>query len=667
MAPMTRSQNNEEGGNVPTQPSATPDPPASPEGEQQQGAATPMADTPLSSSPAGATNTDLPSPAGAQENQPPPPPHLTPTDLAQDILPQIAPVTEQTLGPVREQQRLFTDQQARDQLDWYKRRAIDIELEVTRLAKILSRYDYEDSTMQQLAIYQHLTGIRNATLDPRVEGSALEPPLSPNQSQPPTANLTASGSQQPPQRMLQPSQVIRPRDINTELQDNRINTCAIRPPPVRGASLAGGTQATQFMQFMSALRNAGGDYIQSTPFDMGMGDSKVTPNDNKHSAGWPGKWPADNHDRFSIKHHFSQWLHEVCKWARTATANPEQTLSHAINNIMQHQDQEAIKAHMLGTPATVSRVDALYDAVMTVAHGHHDEPLHPPYADMLPLVVSATIRPEESILDFYARFLHLVSLLFNAVDYPDSNLDANQLKACFISAVSSRPLRESPLLHEIPHPRKQYQSYDLWNLAWINQQHSMSPPEQALQRTIWQPPRQPQAVQAFNAVSQPKMTKRPSPDPSTRPEKRQNVAQQQPPPMVHPMRNIYGYQEKPATPTPTRPPGQLSASNAIPLGGSNPSTTPQRKGVQEFLDPNISPYRTLPSELQKAIANWRITVFGDNKKLSIAALQEVPEAIAAAAEVGRLATTNQQHCALCWCCKKWGHLTTSPLCPFKRT
>jgi len=599
-----------------------------------------------------------PNPAGAQQPQQPQTqyPHLTPIRPGGDILPTLRPS-----GSSDPLVKKAMEIRLRDQMEWYQERASKILNYATIVASQALDHDLQEIAQQQVQIHRNVTIVRSL--------SATPPPTQhPSPGQPTSDNnRTVSG----PQQQHHP-QVLRPRDISKELQDNNRTTCTIRPPPVRGASLAGGIQATQYLQFMAAMRKIGGEYILETPFDMGTGTAKVTPHDAKHASGWPGQWPSPNHNRFEIRYHFSTWLHAVCKWARTATADPEQTLAHAINHIMQIQDQEAIKTHMLGTPTTVSRVDALYDAVMTVAHGHQDPPLHPTYSAMLPRVITGQIGDQETVLEYYARFLHNISLLFNAVDYQvDSPLDGTQLKACFISAIAPRPLRDSPMIHELPaHPREQYHLYELWNLAWTNQQYSVGPPETALQQAMWRPQQQQQhapAVRANYLATKP--TKRPSPEPPVnRPEKRPHVEQPGKSTWpTHPNRNIH-YQppQQQQQQQPSRYPGPPNSANLTPLGGGL-STPPQRPGVQEILDPNIPPYRELPKALHDAIQVWRASVFGKNKKLDIATLQEVPEARAAAAEIGRVASSTNNHYAICWCCKRWGHLTTSPLCPFKRT
>ena len=477
--------------------------------------------------------------------------------------------------------------------------------------------------------------------------------------------------------------LLRPRDFGQVMRDHP-DTCIVRPPPQRGAALSGGLSATQYLHFTAAMRAMGGEYITNTPFDLGQGKALVTPNDTKHAAGWPGPWPAKDHNPHSIKHHFFTWLQKVCHWTQVSQADPEQVLQHAIRNIMDLGEQNLIRAHMEGTPATVSRVDALYDAVLTVAHG---DGLHPTYSELLPRVIGIKIMDAETVLQFYARFLHTCSLMINAVDYDYKQpLSPNQLKAAFISGLIDRPFLESALTHDLhAHPRRQYQEWDLWPLAWVNHQHTASvQPEAYLQH--W-PRGVPSQIPAFNAVAMERtLGKRPA-EPTwpseTTPEK---VARQG----VHPNRDITPpadvQQGRGANQQLRAPPHSPGNPNFIPLGQPAPQQhqqphTPRqgrrtgrrdqtpRREVPEYRDYGVTPHSELTGRLKpvaEAVKTWRTHCFAkENKGLTTALLKEVPAAVTAAENIKTVAERLGVTAAFCWQCRRWGHDMNSTNCPFR--
>ena len=219
------------------------------------------------------------------------------------------------------------------------------------------------------------------------------------------------------------------------------------------------------------------------------------------------KWPSEDHAKYSPKHHLSAWMWDALNQCALHQYNPAASTNYLLSHISTAQTQQQIRKLLASMEAhdtlkKANAFDKLYHAVLVTL------------PETTPDTMEAQgklgqLRPtaDETIIEYYVRFASVASLVINAVDYGQYNMDLSQthLQVIFANTLIEAGrdinlgklanwMNEKPL--ERKHPRQEAAGYEnLWSLVMANERLT----DEISKAPQTQPPL-PTAVRAMQAV-----------------------------------------------------------------------------------------------------------------------------------------------------------------------
>jgi hypothetical protein len=192
------------------------------------------------------------------------------------------------------------------------------------------------------------------------------------------------------------------------------------------------------------------------------------------------KWPSTTHDKFSTKSHLSSWLWEALNKCALMQYSPSAAMNYILSHVANPQTQQQIRHLLSSLNATMDKnedIDAFYHCIFVLV-----SEASPTQHEAYSMLTDMRPKETETVIEYYIRFISMVSLLINARDYGQHNtgISQEQLQQMFAQTLNKADRKidqgklsqymSDPNTVERFHPRENASGYkDLWSLVLVNE------------------------------------------------------------------------------------------------------------------------------------------------------------------------------------------------------